>query len=211
MEDTHRALVILTASVLLLAPLTNGILDAAAQTADRLFLRDAELEIEPPFAPPDAEPPEDLEPNEGEDEFEGEGEGPGPGGVPPCELTPQPVAQWYHPPVNDLGPAVGNRVNDPTTVTFEIEEHHVGLGLRINVTNVYGPISAYVYPEGDRDSAVWFVDRPPQVGDDVVDDSATPRSQLTVGTWVAELNYRSATYDSLVFDVFLAACAGVPS
>lgn len=211
MDATTRALAVLATVLLVLAPMVNGVLSEAAETADRLFLRDVDyegevpddLDGEPPEGePPEGDPPEDLPP----DEREGPGQGPG-GGA--CTVETETVAGWNHTdPSQDPGGAIASRVGDVNREqqTFEITEDHIGLLAVINYTNLRGSLSGQIYDADDPETVAFSFDHPNNLGESYADSGATPRERLTVGTWIAELEFRQAAYDTLEFVVVLGHC-----
>lgn len=208
MEDTSRAFAVLAAVVLVLAPVTNGVLEEAAKTAERVFLDPADWNQDPPEDPPNATPPEDLPENN--QTFNGSA-----GASPSCEVQTEPVAGWRHEPVDEQ-PSSGtsNRSTDPQSQVFAINESHIGLGVALQIENLRGDLSASIYPQGDDSSQRFSYESDAftsQNAEDVNRTSTIPREDLENGEWVAELNYRSAHYDELTFAVVRASCAGVSS
>lgn len=207
MEQTSRAFAVLAAVALVLAPVTNGVLQEAAKTAERVFLDPADYDRQPPRDPPNATPPEDIP--EGNRTFNGST-----GARPSCEVQTEPVAGWHHEPVGqEPSSGASNRTMDPVQQTFEVNDTHLGLGIVLQVENLQGDLSASVHPEGDSERGFSY-QHPAlssQQPEDVNQTSTISGSQLVDGTWVAELQYRSANYDELTFGVVRASCAGAPS
>lgn len=208
MDQTTRALAVLAAATLILAPLVNGILSDAAATADRLFLQNADWEADPPLPEEyEGEPPED--PPEGEMERNGTQ---AQGRAPTCQIQEEPTeAVWHHANVTEQDQAqqaVASRVVDPQTKTFTVTDDHIGLGVELRIEELYGSVTARVYPEGAPDQAVFEYERSNALGDDPVKRSTETRPELTSGTWVAELDYHQASYSNLTFGVVLASCQG---
>lgn len=205
MAETTRAFAVLAALVLALAPVTNGVLERAAQTAERVILEPADWNREPPENPPNATPPED--PPDTNRSFNGSA-----GPSPSCQVATEPVAAWNHtPPGADPPASTQNRTLDGTTQDFEVNDTLIGLGVTLRIRNLTGELSASVAPQGDSGEAPFSYDREvlsSQQGENVFRNSTIPRSQLVNGTWVAELNHRQANYDRLVFGVVRASCAG---
>lgn len=205
MDRTTRALAVLGVATLMVAPLVNGVLADAARTADRLFLKDADWQGDPPL-PEDyqGDPPEDLP--EGDDQRNVTA----PGGRPPCQIQEEPTdAIWHHPSLqNETGPAITSRASFETQREFDVEDRHIGLGVRIEVTDLRGQLSARVYEKANPDHVVFEIDKPAAFGDDVADDSTETRPNLVSGTYVAELEVQGATYDELTFASILASCSG---
>ncbi|MDX1610843.1 MAG: hypothetical protein R3185_00650 [Candidatus Thermoplasmatota archaeon] len=210
MDQTTRALTVLATITLLAAPLVNGILAEAATTADRLFLRDADWEGDPPLPedwegdPPEGDPPEGEPP----DELPEGGEGPAP--QPNCTVEGErpPAAAWSHQdPSEGAGSALISRVAAPQEQRFDVEDRHLGMGIRLNVTDLRGALRASVYPEGSPDEPVFEYRTQNRLGDDVETRSTHTRNgELTTGTWVARLETTGASYAQLQFIVVLASC-----
>lgn len=206
MEETTRAIVILAAAALVLAPVMNGVLEEAAATADRLFLKDADWDGEPPDElpddPPEGEPPEGEGPPP-EDLPDGEGEIPP--GAAGCEIQTETVAEWNHTnPRDDPGDAISSRANDAfrASESFEIEDHHVGIGLHFAAENLSGRFSAELTdPDGNEP---WTQSHNSPSSKDY-DVPYTERGPQT-GTWTASIDATGATYDSLTLTVVRAFC-----
>lgn len=203
MEQTTRTLAVLAVAVLVLAPVVNGVLEEAAATADRIFLKEADWEREPPEDPPEGEPPEDL------DRSDVDGNLTGPGGRPTCQIEERWGPRWTHEPVAaNPSAAMQNRSSDPTRRVFEIAEDDVAFGVLLNVTDLRGSFSASIYPEGQEGNPEFSFQKMGAFEEDVQNTSTTRRPTLTTGTWVAELNYPGAQYDSMRFWIRIASCAG---
>lgn len=202
MDQTSRAVAVLAVSALLLAPLVNGVLEEAAATADRVFLKETDWNADPPEDPPQQEPPEEI------NQTEGNLTGPS-GASPNCSITERWGPRWVHRSMSeDPQAGASNRSTDPIRKTFEITENDVAFGGLLNVTDLRGVFSMYVYPEGqDRESGWHYEKRSNPFEADVEKTHTTRRPDLSTGTWVAELNYRSANYDSLQFLIRIASCA----
>lgn len=207
MEQTSRAFAVLAAVVLVLAPVTNGVLEEAAQTAERVFLDPADYDRKPPQNPPNATPPENLP--EGNRSFNGSA-----GARPSCEVRTEPAVGWRHEPV-DQNPQSGttNRTVSDNQKSFEVNDTHIGVGIVLRVENLRGELSASVHPQGDtgRGFSYQHPALSSQQAEDVNETSTIPRSDLVNGEWVAELDYRRANYDELTFGVVQATCAGASS
>lgn len=206
MDQTTRALAVLGIATLMVAPLVNGVLADAAQTADRLFLKDADWQGDPPL-PEDyrGDPPED--PPDGDEDRNLTGPA---GGQPTCQIEEERTeAIWYHPSVqNDTGEALTSRASFENQREFTVEDRHIGLGVRLEVTDLRGPFSAQVYEKDNPDHVVFEIDNPAAFGDDISKDSTETRPELTTGTYVAEMSTEGASYDELTFASILATCAG---
>lgn len=207
MEDTSRAFAVLAALVLALAPVTNGVLEKAANTAERVIFEPADWDREPPQDPPDVEPPEDLP--EGNESFNGSMEG----ASPSCEVQTEPVALWDHTSDVEEQQMPPNRTTDGTTVSFEVNETHIGLGVALRIVNLTGELSASVHPAGDPDEDRFSYSHSALSGQqDPVNKSATiSREELEEGEWEAQLSFQTANYDRLMFVVVRASCAGAGS
>lgn len=199
MEETSRAFAVLAALVLALAPVTNGVLDEAAQTADRVIFEPADWNREPPEDPPNATPPEDLP--EGNETLEG------PGPRPSCQVETEPVAAWNHESDPSQGSTPPNRTTDNTTWDFPVGENHIGLGVALRITNLTGQLTARLEsPEGEEE---FSYSHPALSGQqDVNRTSTVPYEDLEEGRWTAELSYQTATYDRLTYVIVRASCAG---
>lgn len=209
MDQTTRALAVLGIATLMVAPLVNGVLADAAQTADRLFLKDADWDGDPPL-PEDyqGDPPEDLP--EGDEQRNLTGPA---GARPTCQIQEEPTeAIWHHPSVqNDTGNAVAQRASFSNEREFTVEDRHIGLGVRLEITDLRGRFSAQVYEKDNPDHVVFEIDKPAAFGDDVSQDSTETRPELTSGTYVAQMSAEGATYGELTFASILATCAGQPA
>lgn len=201
MEETTRAFALLAALTLALAPVTNGVLQEAAETADRAILEPADWQGEPPEDPPEGEPPEDLP--EGNQSYEG------PGPAPTCPVATEPVAVWNHTSDPDEQAQPPNRTRDltRTTQTFEVNGTHLGIGVALQIANLTGELSATLEdPDGTQqfgyEHPAWTSQQEP-----VNETSTIPREELTEGEWTAELSYETANYDRLSFVVVTASCA----
>lgn len=205
MQQSTRAFAVLAALVLVLAPVTNGVLQEAAETAERVFLEPADWDREPPEDPPNATPPEDLP--EGNRSFNGSA-----GPRPSCEVTTEPATGWEHrDPSEDPIMGAQNRSRLDTTRSFEVNDTLIGLGVALRIENLTGPLSASVYPDGEADDAPFSYERaaePSQQRNDVNETSTIPRGELVNRTWYAELDHTRANYDELQFVVVKASCAG---
>lgn len=201
MDQTTRALAVLAAATLILAPLVNGVLEEAAATADRIFLKDTDWTGDPPEDPPDQPPPEDLERNDLEGNISGAGGA-------SCTPERRLVAGWQHDAyTDDPVTAVDNRTGQPSPQTFEVTEDDIGLGIAFTALNVTGQLSASVYQEGQGDeNAPWSEDKQSPLEEDLHSSSEITPPELTSGEWVAELNHETATYDKLRFLVFAFSC-----
>lgn len=202
MEETTRAFALLAALTLALAPVTNGVLEKAAETADRTILEPADWEGDPPEDPPDGEPPEDLP--EGNETFEGAA-----GASPTCPVDTEPAAVWNHTSDPNEQSQPPNRTTDVTrtSTSFEVNETHLGIGVALQITNLTGELSASLQdPDG---ATVFSHDHPAWTGqqEDVNETSTIPREDLTEGEWTAELSYQTANYDRLSYVVVTASCA----
>lgn len=207
MEKTTRALAVLAASVLVLAPIVNGVLQEAAATADRVFLKETDWTREPPEDPPEGEPPEDLN----RSDLEGNLTGPG-GARPSCTIREQVGAFWRHEQRGNGTAAVSNRSTDPTQQSFEIGDRDIGIGVRLLAENVTGSFSAYVYQEGQQENPVFAVEKQSNpLPETIQERSTTRRPELANGTWIAELNYQGASYERLQFVVVIAHCVEASS
>lgn len=202
MEETTRAFAVLAALTLALAPVTNGVLEEAARTADRVILDPADWDAEPPEDPPDdppEDPPEDLEGNES---FEAPA-----GAQPTCPVETEPVAGWYHPADDEERQTPPNRTTDPREQGFEVTDEHLGVGVALDIANLTGELSASLQnPDGDEmfsyEHPAWTSQQ-----DDVNRTSTIPREELDTGTWTVDLTHRTATYDELRYVIVTASCA----
>lgn len=195
MEETSRAFAVLAALVLALAPVTNGVLEKAARTADRVIFEPADWNRDPPEDPPNATPPEDLP--EGNETFEGPA-----GGQPSCPVDTEPVAAWNHEAEPSTPP---NRTTDNTTWDFEVTEEHIGLGVVLRITNLTGELTARLEsPEGNEEFSYSHAALSGQ--QDVNRTSTIPYEDLEEGRWTAELTHTTATYESLQYVVVRAFC-----
>lgn len=203
MEETARAFAVLAALALAVAPVTNGLLEEAAKTADRVIFEPADWDREPPEDLPNETPPEDLPETNESMEL--------PAGAPPsCEVETEPVAGWHHPADLDQRATPPNRTIDPTTQTFEVNGSHIGLGVALRITNLNGDLAAILQPE-DGPEAFSYSHAPLSGQQDTVNRTSTvPYDELEEGTWTAELSHRMATYDELTYVVVRASCAGGP-
>jgi hypothetical protein len=205
LDATTRALAVLATVLLVLAPMVNGVLAEAAKTADRLFLRNVDYQGEAPDDlegdPPEGEPPEGEPPDE-PPPGEREGEGPGGGGG-SCTVETEPVAVWNHEDPGDPqqpGQGLFPRASDPEEQTFEITEEHIGLGAFYNYTNLRGSLSGQVYEADDPENVVFSFDHPNKLGASDADSGSVPRESLTVGTWVAQLDFRRDVSDASLLE-----------
>lgn len=202
MDQTTRALAVLAAATLILAPLVNGVLEEAAATADRIFLKDTDWTGDPPEDPPDQPPPEDLDANQQEGNLTGQAGG--------ASCTPERrlVAAWQHDAyTKDPLTAAQNRTSQPSPQTFEVSEDDIGLGIAFDALNVSGTLSASVHQDDqDTDNAPWSVDKQQPLEEDIHNPGKITPPTLSAGTWVAELQHEGAHYDELTFLVFAFSC-----
>lgn len=203
MEETSRAFAVLAALVLALAPVTNGVLEKAARTADRVIFEPADWEGQPPEDPPNVTPPEDVP--EGNESFEGPQ-----GAQPSCEIETEPAAAWNHPADPEDRATPPNRTRDAatrTSETFEVNDTHLGLGVALQITNLTGELSASLEsPEGVEE---FSYDHPAFSGqqDQVNQTTTISGDGLVTGEWTAEVSFQTANYDRLTYVVVTASCA----
>lgn len=202
MDQTTRALAVLAAAVVLLAPLVNGVLEEAAATADRVFLKDTDWNGDPPEDPPDQPPPEDLNRSDLDRNMTGPG-----GGQPNCEVERRLVAGWNHESYEeDPLTAAGNRSQLDSPQAFEVNDTDIGMGVAFTAENVSGTLEASVYQDGQSENPVFEVDKQQPLEEDLNDDGEYTPPQLKPGTWYASLDNEGAHYDTLQFVVFLFSC-----
>ncbi|PSG97916.1 hypothetical protein BRD56_03005 [Thermoplasmatales archaeon SW_10_69_26] len=196
MEDTTRVFAVLAALTLALAPVTNGVLEKAAQTADRVILEPADWDREPPEDPPNATPPEDLP--EGNRSFEGAG------ARPQCEVETEPAAVWNHPD----DPSSPNRTVDGTQATVTVNDTHIGIGVALEIENLDGRLEASLQHENGTESFSYEHEALSGRQAEVNRTSTVSGDDLETGEWTAELTHRTANYDRLTYVIVLASCAG---
>lgn len=207
MDDTTRAMAVLAAATLILAPLVNGVLEEAAATADRIFLKDSDWTGDPPENPPDVDPP-DKEPPEDLNQSDLDGNYTGPGGGASCNLERRLAAGWQHRTYQeDPTTAVQERRLNQATQPIDVREDDVGMGIAFQSNNTTGALNASVYPEGQQENPPWYVDHPTTgFRDKLSEDGKITRPDLTTGRWIARLDVSQAEYDDLTFVVFLFSC-----
>ncbi len=217
MEDTTRALTVLAISALLLAPVMNGVLADAAKTADRLFLKDADWQGDPPDELPDdfeGEPPEGEYEGEPPDDLPDDLEGEGQNAPPPCNFEITELVSVYHEnPNEDPSSAFSGRANDAFDGTrpFTVEDHHLAVRAQATVVNLTGTISLSVYPENDTDRPLireentgsWTTSDTYEFG-----DNRSRMQGLESGDWMAAFDMKQATYDEFTLTVTVAYCQG---
>lgn len=202
MDQTTRALVVVAASALLLAPVVNGVLQEAVATADRVVLEDADWEPDPPEDPPD-DPPEDPPDQEPPEELEGNATA---GAQPSCEIEEEIVALWNHEdPQEDPVAGSSNRTQTPSPQDFEVTNRTLALGIGIEITNMTGRVSASVGSQSSDDPA--YSNQWQHTSESDGSDEATiSREQLEEGTWEASLTHEGSVHDELTFVVLEFSC-----
>lgn len=199
MEETTRAFALLAALTLALAPVSNGVMQKAAETADRVLLDPADWHTDPPEEPPE-DPPEDIP--EGNQSYEVPR-----GARASCPIEPEPVAGWNHPSDPDKQQTPPNRTTQGPEQTFEINGSELGIGVALEIRNLTGELDAQLI--GPNGSEAFGYSHPALTSqrEDVNRTSTIPRDELDPGEWTARLTHRSATYDRLSYGIVVATCA----
>jgi hypothetical protein len=203
MEETTQAFAVLAALTLAVAPVTNGVLERAAETADRVLLEPADWQGDPPEDPPNGTPPEDLP--EGNRSYEVPQ-----GARPSCSVDTEPRAGWNHTSDPEKQATPPNRTRDFPQQTVTVNETHIGVGVALRVENLTGALSAsLVDPDGTErfsyEHPAWSSQQTT-----VNQTSTIPREELVEGEWTAELSFRTANYDRLSYVIVTATCSEDP-
>lgn len=200
MEETTRAFAVLAALTLALAPVTNGVLQKAAETADRAIIEPADWQGDPPEDPPNGTPPEDLPENNRS--FEGPQ-----GAQPSCPVETTPQAVWNHTSDPSEQNTPPNRVQDFPEKTVDVNGSHLGVGVALRIENLAGELDASLTdPNGTEqfsyEHPAWTSQQ-----QDVNKTATISGEELAEGEWTAELSFHTASYDRLSYVIVTASCA----
>lgn len=203
MDATARTAAVLAAAALLVVPLVNALVLESQQTADRQ-VRD------PPQDPPEDPPQGEYEGGDDanvSEEIPRDRRGAAGGN---CTPVPEdaPAAAWNHPaPSENPGAAAQTRAQSPAERSFRVSDLHVGLAVRLQVTDLAGDLEARVHPADAPDDAAFAVDASNRLADDLERNGTVTRTgALTSGDWTATLETDGAAYRSLEFTVVRAIC-----